>query len=97
MGPRADLDGCGKCKPPPGLRSPDRPVRNQPEDGQDIWSKHAGALSNYVGLCRCCDVFRPLYNMGLSSGSSYRTTEKIHKSTKKTNIGSPEVSPRSPI
>ena len=25
--PRAGLDGCGNCRPPTGIRSPDRPAR----------------------------------------------------------------------
>ena len=28
MGPRAGLDGCGKSRPPTGIRSPDRPARS---------------------------------------------------------------------
>ena len=26
VGPRADLGGCGKSRPPTGIRSPDRPA-----------------------------------------------------------------------
>ena len=29
MGPRASLDGCGKSRPPTGIRSPDRPARSE--------------------------------------------------------------------
>ena len=29
VGPRAGLDGCGKSRPPPGIRSPDRPARSE--------------------------------------------------------------------
>ena len=29
MGPRAGLDGCGKSRPPTGIRSPDRPARSE--------------------------------------------------------------------
>jgi hypothetical protein len=29
VGPRADLEGCGKSRPPTGIRSPDRPVRRE--------------------------------------------------------------------
>ena len=29
VGPRAGLDGCGKSRPPTGIRSPDRPARSQ--------------------------------------------------------------------
>jgi hypothetical protein len=29
VGPRAGLDGCGKISPPTGIRSPDRPARNE--------------------------------------------------------------------
>ena len=29
VGPRAGLDGCGKSRPPPGIRSPDRPARRE--------------------------------------------------------------------
>ena len=29
MGPRADLDGCGKSRLPNGIRSPDRLVRRE--------------------------------------------------------------------
>ena len=29
VGPRAGLDGCGKSHPPTGIRSPDRPARNE--------------------------------------------------------------------
>ena len=29
MGPRAGLDGCGKFRPPPGIRSPDNPARSE--------------------------------------------------------------------
>jgi len=28
-GPTAGLDGCGKCPPPTGIRSPDRPTRSE--------------------------------------------------------------------
>jgi hypothetical protein len=28
VGPRAGLDGCGKSRPPTGIRSPDRPARS---------------------------------------------------------------------
>jgi len=30
VGPRAGLDGCGKSRPPTGIRSPDRPARSDP-------------------------------------------------------------------
>ena len=29
VGPRADLDGCGKSRPPAGIRSLDRPARSE--------------------------------------------------------------------
>jgi hypothetical protein len=29
LGPRAGLDGCGKSRPPTGIRSPDRPARSE--------------------------------------------------------------------
>ena len=29
VGTRASLDGCGKSRPPTGIRSPDRPARSQ--------------------------------------------------------------------
>jgi len=29
VGPRAGLDGCGKSRPPTGIRSPDRPCRSE--------------------------------------------------------------------
>ena len=29
VGPRAGLDGCGKYRPPTGIRSPDRPARSE--------------------------------------------------------------------
>jgi len=29
VGPRAGLDGCGKSRPPAGIRSPDRPARSE--------------------------------------------------------------------
>ena len=29
MGSRASLDGCGKSRPPTGVRSPDRPARSE--------------------------------------------------------------------
>jgi hypothetical protein len=29
VGPRAGLDGCGKSRSPPGIRSPDRPARSE--------------------------------------------------------------------
>jgi len=29
VSPRVGLDGCGKCLPPNGIRSPDRPARSE--------------------------------------------------------------------
>jgi hypothetical protein len=29
VGPRASLDGCGKSRPPTGIRSPDRPALSE--------------------------------------------------------------------
>jgi len=29
VGPRAGLDGCGKSRPPTGIRSPDLPARSE--------------------------------------------------------------------
>jgi hypothetical protein len=49
VGPRAGMGGCGKSRPPTGIRSPDRPARSEslyrlsyrgPLQRASFWYKH---------------------------------------------------------
>ena len=78
MGPRAGLDGCGKTRPPTGIRSPDRPARSE-----SLYRLSCpGPCSAYM-IWRVGGIFESTWHAGSSSYVPFTNCppKDIHKQT----------------
>ena len=53
VGLRAGLDGCGKSRPPTGIRSPDRPDRSEPLYRLN-YPETCYSINKILYECACC-------------------------------------------